>query len=846
MIAHNKFRFRPMLVAIIVTLFCGYTAGCSDDSTGKDGDNNRCGPDEVFNPLQGCVSSRVDPRDDAGVDDTQNADVFVPPDVVYDPDANTEVDVSDDERCSPELDSDGDGLSNECECRLGTDPGNSDTDGDGVPDGVEDANQNCVYDVGVESNPREADTDHDGLDDGQERMNGTDFLNPDTDGDGVYDGAEVASGCMNPRVADTDGDGIPDGVEDANKDGMLGVCVDRVYSAECAQGESDPCSADTDGDGVPDGEEAAYLDCSAAQTDALVAPQLVVNSTGNYQLALPLGVAVAQATALTTGSAHAFNDVPNKYAGFVGSWTTSTSVETALRDEVFNKIRGMYPGSTLRDEGQRTTTHDNHPAVVQAQVELHGITDLSQARDEIMAKLAGGVASHSLSGTFPAATTPNPLIFTFEVIRRGVSAYVVSGAVARQSELVDNAMSTGFLISDITGGSAVAEAGETLVEQCVSYKVSSRPQVDFIWIIDSSGSMSDEIRQVRQFADSFVAILQASDVDWRLAVTSGTCDAIADDPAVSPDAKAFLGGSGMGQGCPSEMPDLPFPMPVPISFTPYKNGKLCDLNGANFTRDPQKFKDCVDNIANDESLEFTMSIAVPTIDRALPRMDDNPLKLRPDAAVVVISVTDEFDEYVQNQMGWTDTGNGGSGGGNDPTLDPNFDSAQLDLVLAPIVGYLDRPNVDATLFGIHWIAGEACSSASEAAAGIGRVAEATGGSSGSVCAANLDGTLTDIANAAVGLSSGIRLRGTPAPPSIAPKIGEVNSGQIIEATRSRADGWDYDSLVNRVLFDGPTPLRDQDRVVVPYLRWDGSLDECRSDADCPRGMKLTCIDNMCR
>lgn len=851
MIAGPGIRVRPLLVAIALMLSSGYLVGCSDDDSGQ-ASESKCGPDEVYNPIEGCVSTRIDPRDDAGnadgaaTDGTSetdgDSDIFVPPDVTYDPDADNVVDVSRDDECSPDLDSDSDQLSNDCECDLGTDPGDSDTDGDGVADGEEDANQNCTYDLGVESNPREADTDHDGLDDGQERINGTDYLDPDSDADGVQDGPEVESGCMNPRTADTDSDGIPDGVEDGNGDGMIGVCTNRTYATECAQGESDPCSEDTDGDGTPDGGEVAYLACSPSETENLLAPQLVSSTAGNYQLALPPAVTVAPVTNLTSGNAHAFNDEPNHYAGFIGAWTTSSVGANALRDEVFSKIQAMYPGSSLRNEGQRSTSHDRHSAVVQAVVEIHGVTDLGLARDEILAKLAGGTASHTLAGSFAEATTPNPLLFVYEVLRRDGSDYVLSGAVVRQSDFVDDSLNAGYLVSDITGGAAIAQAGEELVEQCVSYRVDTRPKVDFIWIIDASGSMSAEIAQVRQFADNFVGILQASDVDWRLGVTSGTCDAIADDPAVSQDAKAIFGGSGVSGGCPSAVPNIP--IPIPVSFTPFSNGKLCDLNGANFTRDAQKFKDCVADIAGDESLEYTMSMAMPTIDRALPRTANDPLKLRPDASVVIISVTDEFDQYIEGEMGWSDTGNGG--GSNDPTTQSNFDSAALDQATQPILDYLMRPNVNATLFGIHWIAGQACSSASEAAAGIGRVVDATGGSSGSVCQSNLDGTLADIANAAVGLSAGIGLRGTPAPPTLETKIGQASSGQIIQATRSRADGWDYDSLRNRIIFAGPTPPQDQDRVVVPYLRWNDSANECQVDADCPAGMKFACIDNLCR
>lgn len=124
-------------------------------------------------------------------------------------------------------DPDADLLSNYFERLLGTDPARADTDGDGIPDGVEDANRNGKRDAGE-----------------------TNALVADTDGDGIVDGAEdsnrnglVDSGESNPRLVDTDGDGIPDGVEDANKDGAR------------APGETDPTKADTDGDGLADGDE---------------------------------------------------------------------------------------------------------------------------------------------------------------------------------------------------------------------------------------------------------------------------------------------------------------------------------------------------------------------------------------------------------------------------------------------------------------------------------------------------------------------------------------------------------------------------------------------------------------
>ena len=108
-----------------------------------------------------------------------------------------------------------------------TNPRISDTDGDGLSDGVEDLNLNGRQDPG-ETNPRKEDSDGDGLPDGLE----------DANRDGRF-----TQGETDPRALDTDADGIPDGIEDPNRNGRLDP------------GETDPRRADSDNDGLVDGLE---------------------------------------------------------------------------------------------------------------------------------------------------------------------------------------------------------------------------------------------------------------------------------------------------------------------------------------------------------------------------------------------------------------------------------------------------------------------------------------------------------------------------------------------------------------------------------------------------------------
>lgn len=145
-------------------------------------------------------------------------------------------------------DRDNDGLKNEYEEKLGTNPEIADTDGDGLSDGTEvmlthtnpllpDTDSDGILD-GEETltNPLKADSDDDGLNDAIEKARGTDPLRADTDGDEISDADEVLRYGTDPLNNDTDDDGVRDG-------------------REIMKYASDPRAMDTDNDGINDGDE---------------------------------------------------------------------------------------------------------------------------------------------------------------------------------------------------------------------------------------------------------------------------------------------------------------------------------------------------------------------------------------------------------------------------------------------------------------------------------------------------------------------------------------------------------------------------------------------------------------
>ncbi|MBI9070027.1 MAG: OmpA family protein [Melioribacteraceae bacterium] len=151
-----------------------------------------------------------------------------------------------------DTDYDNDGLKNDLEKKLGTDPNKADTDDDGLNDNEEINTYN--------TDPLNKDTDSDGLEDNDELVEyKTDPTKADTDGDSLTDGDEINIYKTEPTKIDTDEDGLNDNVElnstktnptkaDSDNDGLKD-------GAEVNTHKTDPLKADTDADGLDDGIE---------------------------------------------------------------------------------------------------------------------------------------------------------------------------------------------------------------------------------------------------------------------------------------------------------------------------------------------------------------------------------------------------------------------------------------------------------------------------------------------------------------------------------------------------------------------------------------------------------------
>ena len=196
------------------------------------------------------------------------------PDGTEDSDHNGRVDpgerdpnlAADDVAVPPPDDTDGDGLTDDQEVRLGLDPLDADTDDDGVPDGAETSPGEDADGDGL-ANANDPDSDNDGILDGTEL--GVTLPGPGTDpaaGDFIPDADPTTT--TDPLDPDTDDGSVPDGEEDANHNGRVDAGERDPNVAADDVAEPPPPPVDSDGDGLTDDREVELsLDPHDADTD---------------------------------------------------------------------------------------------------------------------------------------------------------------------------------------------------------------------------------------------------------------------------------------------------------------------------------------------------------------------------------------------------------------------------------------------------------------------------------------------------------------------------------------------------------------------------------------------------
>ncbi|HHX62111.1 MAG TPA: VWA domain-containing protein, partial [Epulopiscium sp.] len=374
------------------------------------------------------------------------------------------------------LDSDGDGLEDELELILKTDPNNADTDSDGLPDGYEyyilgtdplkaDTNDNGIND-GAE------DTDGDGLTNLQEYQLGTNPLMEDTDGDGLNDGEEVNTYKTNPLVYDTDGDGLSDYEEI-----LLGF---------------DPLNRDTNGNGTLDGEEKVKQTilkenmASEIFQDNDAIPEIIVKTNGYINNM----VGVSPYSGVEFGETRSIIGKPINIKGIEAG---EIELTFKLADSI---LAQSYVIAGYDEEGETVfyeTSYDELEHSLCATVNKLGcyfVLDVAELFNEL-----GFSLPEQKSKFLKTMKMEEEIQFTEEELESMQNTAVTTGAALE------------MVLPETTTRAAFSLALPEITRKETSV-AGAKGQADIVFIIDTTGSMGGVINNVKSNIIAFIDVLK--------------------------------------------------------------------------------------------------------------------------------------------------------------------------------------------------------------------------------------------------------------------------------------------------------------------------------------------------
>ncbi len=438
-----------------------------------------------------------------------------------------------------------------------TDPCDSDSDGDGIRDGVEMGRITTVSaacgnkfvpdaEPSSRSDPTSDDTDGDTLKDGAEDKNHDGKVDPgesnplrkDSDCDGLSDPQEISGslGCMtDPLKLDTDGDGLPDGVEEGlqmpGADPLVCKYTANVFDAD-ATSKTGACNADHDGDGIQDGAEDGNhngkvdpgelnpLVNDTALADGGTGPALQACSTanlkpvvfqssgfGDVQVALAPGFSEFGRLVETTERGIIFYDPATKIAGLV--FSKAPQGATASAEESFGRTRIATTGAITAPITQTFTTWDGFAQSVRATYDQAGNADVKTRINDIAKAFLGNNVTGLLAG---AAGATGPYKLQVEYVHRTATRAVILVALVPIGSYTGTNV---FQLDDTAGGSALAQFGDFTATTCEVFLSDINAKVDFLWVVDDSGSMAASQAAIANAAGTFASKLVNAGLDWR-------------------------------------------------------------------------------------------------------------------------------------------------------------------------------------------------------------------------------------------------------------------------------------------------------------------------------------------
>ncbi len=734
----------------------------------------------------------------------------------------------------PEGDYDSDGILNGDEgCLTGRDSDGDkypdwqdlDSDDDKVPDNVErGAKSSTGKCLGAPAGKDGWPCDSDG-----DRL--PDYLDKDSDGDGMIDGAEDANGdglvgcclakCNTPGSYEQQKCNLTKSVPAKSTDGcgsgqtcVKGTCTPPV-TFKCSEGETSASKKDTFGDGKLDNERGTFI-CRDAKEDNQVGRKPVSYkqsdaAKGDWHVATEKTAKYGEMKINNPGkkmvaAALDHEQSTEEVAGFLLSMDcTKEKIQDVLTGLIASVGSAGLGTVTQRASGTQIKSHDKYDAVQSTilDIKASSSTNVSTLRNEVVAAFLGKQITDLSNLPQPFGSSDTEFVVKFTTIKRvefkkdskgnlvkDTSGYpvdsgdtskwrtIVIGAVASLSNDQDPKLKTGFIVEDLSNGTGVAIYTDKVGDECDVGTITQLPIADIIWVVDESGSMSDNRQDIVNNANNFFSRALSSGLDFRMGVTN-----------VCTPTGAYK--AAVGKFCSQ----------ISTSTT--------DMGGTDRFLLPSEqtiFSSCVNNPPGYEGgSEYGLVNAKEAVKLHLPRASNDQAKIRTNATLVIIVATDELPQSMTSVIG-----------SNYSTC--TLASATQTAVDTAVYPYLQLFSgvTDPEAASIFHIIGGVCSNSCGAyvAHGYKELAQKLNGQWADVCQKNLGNTLQVIIDSITGAASPVVLEYVPISASLAVALDAV------AVSRSRTNGFDFRPSSNSLVFIN-VKYKKGSEVIASYKRWEG-------------------------
>jgi hypothetical protein len=424
------------------------------------------------------------------------------------------------------------------------------------------------------------------------------------------------------------------------------------------------------------------------------------------------------------------------------------------------KLRAL--GTVSNNVAQTFTTWDGYAGA-------HDLLDLSGGGD--LKTVANSIAQQFLgapAGLFAGnAGVAGPFKVEAEYVRRSATQTIAVIAIMPASKFV---ASKPYFLSDVGGGSALAQFGDTHAAQCEVFKTAAVQAIDILWVVDNSGSMYDSQNSVANAGQAMIDLLQNSTLDWRIA---GSTSAY------------YTSKSG------------------PDRLRPFTKD-LATIRSWFVAGGSDPFG--TSGSATEELLES----AKQSTQAMLPAQAGSTTKLRPGATLVIILLGDADDQSGTNAAAYT-------------TFFSNYDNqgakAQVHAIACPMGEQCNWQEDTITVGKINSVVASL-----NGVFGDVRAGNTAGGSYTATIQAILNATMAGVSPYATQkppIASTLKVALDPT------SLAAGSTCNAADLPRDRTDGFDFDGLTQRILFFGSCrPTAPNKQGAVSYRYW---IDNANSD-----------------